>query len=329
MDPQTAMETVTEGAKAVTKFEEIVQKVFGPKWTRKQADADKYADEQKLQTIRNNPDMEIVYVAGEMHARERTKEELAIRAEQRRLLNEIKQEENIENILEITANEIQQIEDVPTENVDEDWIARFFEYAPNVNSNEMQLIWAKLLAGEIAKPNSFSLRTLDTVRNLSKKEAETFQEIVPFIMEFDGEGFISSEKSILEKHNISFEKLLLLKECGLVNMSLSFNPMLSSNDKAIIFSDKILIRLSGNEKEKKKVSFGIHLLTKPGKELYNILSHDSNEVYAYDLAESVFNSNKDKAVLTLHKVNSITKDNINCDVLPLKTLNKKETSNEG
>ena len=95
MDPNTAMEAATEGAKALTKFQEIVQKVFGPRWTRKQADADAYADERKLKTIRDNPDMEIVYIAGEMHARERTPEMLALRAEQRMLTEWIRQEENI------------------------------------------------------------------------------------------------------------------------------------------------------------------------------------------------------------------------------------------
>ena len=52
MDPNTAMETIGAGAKAATKLGEIVEKVFGPRWTRKQADADAYSDQRKLQTIR-------------------------------------------------------------------------------------------------------------------------------------------------------------------------------------------------------------------------------------------------------------------------------------
>ena len=43
MDPNTAMETIGAGAKAATKLGEIIEKVFGPRWTRKQADADAYA----------------------------------------------------------------------------------------------------------------------------------------------------------------------------------------------------------------------------------------------------------------------------------------------
>ena len=98
MDPNTAMETIGAGAKAATKLGEIVEKVFGPRWTRKQADADAYSDQRKLQTIRENPDMEIVYVNGQLNARERTPEALAYRAGQRMLSDAIREENNIENV---------------------------------------------------------------------------------------------------------------------------------------------------------------------------------------------------------------------------------------
>ena len=48
IDPNTAVSAAGEGAKAVSKLGEIVQKMFSPRWTRKQADADAYADDLKL-----------------------------------------------------------------------------------------------------------------------------------------------------------------------------------------------------------------------------------------------------------------------------------------
>lgn len=72
MDPNAAMEAAAESAKAFTKLQEIFQKMFNPHWTKKQVDADAYADERKLQTIRDNPDMEIVYRDGLLNARERS-----------------------------------------------------------------------------------------------------------------------------------------------------------------------------------------------------------------------------------------------------------------
>ena len=52
-----------------------------------------------------------------------------------------------------------------------DWFIRYYEASGNISDEEMQLLWAEILAGEIEKPSSYSLRTLDVLRNMSKEEA--------------------------------------------------------------------------------------------------------------------------------------------------------------
>jgi len=57
----------------------------------------------------------------------------------------------------ITAQAVQEIpESVSEQPVDEDWTARFFESCEDVNDEQMRLLWARILAGEVAKPGSFS-----------------------------------------------------------------------------------------------------------------------------------------------------------------------------
>jgi len=74
------------------------------------------------------------------------------------------------------ADEVYQKQDMTTLNNDKkfswDWFVRFFEDAGNISDEKMQEIWAKVLAGEIKQPGSFSLRTLEVLRNLSSDEAE-------------------------------------------------------------------------------------------------------------------------------------------------------------
>lgn len=41
----------------------------------------------------------------------------------------------------------------------------------------MQSVWARLLAGEVTKPGSFSQRTLQVLRNLSAHEAQQFNQL--------------------------------------------------------------------------------------------------------------------------------------------------------
>lgn len=107
MDTDKMMDTAKEGAKALTKLQEIILNIFGSRWIKKQADAQRYSDEKNLQTIRENPDMEIEFVDGKMNAKLRTPEALEYRAEQRVLAELVRQEENIENILNIVAEILQ------------------------------------------------------------------------------------------------------------------------------------------------------------------------------------------------------------------------------
>lgn len=44
-----------------------------------------------------------------------------------------------------------------------DWIHIFFESAKNTSNTYMQEVWAKVLALELSKPNSFSYKTLNTL----------------------------------------------------------------------------------------------------------------------------------------------------------------------
>ena len=38
---------------------------------------------------------------------------------------------------------------------------RFFDAVGNISEQELHLLWAKILAGELSRKGSFSLRTLD------------------------------------------------------------------------------------------------------------------------------------------------------------------------
>lgn len=304
MDPNTAMETFGAGAKAATKLGEIVEKVFGPRWTRKQADADAYSDQRKLQTIRENPDMEIVYVNGQFNARQRSPEALAHRAGQRMLADAIREENNIENVLEAASKELPQVESVSDEPVDDDWITRFFTIVKDISNEEMQYVWGKILAGEIASPKSFSLKTLDTLRNISATDAQVFQKLIPLIVRQGEVHFISSENTLLTKYGSSFSDVLLLDECGLVNSSgmLSLNLQVSENEKQFIMGTECLIAIQGLKEETVKVRIGIHSLTKAGKELYRILAHSSNEQYMSDFTQQIFEKNKKNVKTSLHKI---------------------------
>lgn len=96
---------------------------------------------------------------------------------------------------------------------DDDWLLRWRECAAGVSSDELQLIWGKVLAGEVKSPGRFSLRTLEFLRNLSQAEAKAIERISPFVV---ASFVFRGDNSMLESEGIKFADLLALQELGVL-----------------------------------------------------------------------------------------------------------------
>ena len=106
---------------------------------------------------------------------------------------ESKKLENTSKVIQNTANILKDKESVSDEPVDKDWLTRFFRITEDISNEEMQNLWSKILADEIEKPNSYSLRTLQVLKNISSKEAKLFTKFVNLCFKF---SFIYCDKLI-------------------------------------------------------------------------------------------------------------------------------------
>ena len=88
------------------------------------------------------------------------------RAAERVRHQEEQRQTNLEAIIDAAAAGTP--ESVSAEQVDETWANRFFSAAADVSQEQMQAVWGKILAAEVASPGSYSLRALETLRNMSK-----------------------------------------------------------------------------------------------------------------------------------------------------------------
>ena len=86
---------------------------------------------------------------------------------QRIQFQEEKRQSNIMAVVQKGALEIGEKE-VQDHEVDHDWTARFFNDVQDVSSEEMQRLWAKILAGEVEKPGSTSFKAMDILRGLER-----------------------------------------------------------------------------------------------------------------------------------------------------------------
>ena len=63
---------------------------------------------------------------------------------------------------------------------DPDWIARFFDGAQDVSSEELQKLWGRILAREVKSSGKTSLRTLSILKNMTQQEAQDFSTLMRF-----------------------------------------------------------------------------------------------------------------------------------------------------
>jgi hypothetical protein len=126
--------------------------------------------------------------------------------------------ENIERITSVAAAELAGDTAVVEERPDPDWVMRFFGSAEDITSQQLQELWGRILAGEIRKPGSYSLRTLEFVRNISKAEADLFECVGKFALQngpvamipMNDKDWLERERKIYQSHRF------LLAELGIM-----------------------------------------------------------------------------------------------------------------
>ena len=121
---------------------------------------------------------------------------------------------NVASVVEEAAEELRDKE-APNHEPDHDWTARFFECVKDVSSEDMQRLWARILAGEVESPGRTSLRTLDTLRNMTKRDAEMFRDICSFVI---SNSFVFFDQPAQTRDPSILEKYLHIQECGLINI---------------------------------------------------------------------------------------------------------------
>ena len=107
--------------------------------------------------------------------------DIRMRAQASRDLELLRYQKNRERILQLAISLAPEKADEALP--DPDWIAEFFEYSKNCSNEMMQTVWAKLLAGEVCHPGSFSRRALHAVRMLNVDEANCFTATCGFLWE--------------------------------------------------------------------------------------------------------------------------------------------------
>jgi hypothetical protein len=200
---------------------------------------------------------------------------LSDRTASREKHQELKRQQNLESVAASAAEELKEDANVPDNRPEPDWVNRFFEIAAGVSTEQMQYLWGKILAGEIRAPGSFSLRTLDVLRSVSKEEAENFVKLGQYVFRAESKAFyIDPEAYIFKKDGApKFLEILALKDAGLIfesDLRFSFIASKAGNSSHLIYGP--LVVLFEREKDTPVIGSEVGLLTKVGMELLPLVT---------------------------------------------------------
>lgn len=186
-----------------------------------------------------------------------------------RFLNEEAQKQ--QNIEDVTSKAIPLLEEgAKPENLENDWIANFFDKSRLTTNQELQQIWARVLAGEANKPGTFTRRTVNFLASLDKSDADQFTKLCSFCWMIGGITplIFDPQDSIYTEQGLNFGVLIHLAAIGLIQ----FEPLagfvrrqLPKRFASFYFGRALQLQLPLDEQN--TLELGKVLLTKMGVEL--------------------------------------------------------------
>ncbi len=194
---------------------EKISAMFGTLWQPRQIKRIAAA-EAEAAIIRAKGEVEagLVKASGDVE-----RDELHARAARRFAEEETRKQINMETITEKAIPLLE--EKSEPQSIDDDWMFSFFEKCRNTSDDEMQELWAKILAGEANRPGSYSKRTINSMSMFSKKDAEYVSILSGFCCSL---GFIEEtpfyygREPVYEKHQFDDEKRGHLESIGVVSL---------------------------------------------------------------------------------------------------------------
>ncbi|MGY8836179.1 MAG: DUF2806 domain-containing protein [Enterobacterales bacterium] len=149
----------------------------------------------------------------------------------------IKEQVNLDQIVHVAVDEInkskteytnqQSTQSEEQKEISDDWLNAFEKEACQKSSDEMKLLFGKILAGEIQKPSTYSIRTLRLLSQLDNQAAELFHRLCSLCISQQIQGNIIDARVVslsgnpsqnsLIKYGLGYGSLKILEEYGLIS----------------------------------------------------------------------------------------------------------------
>jgi hypothetical protein len=209
--------------------------------------------------------------AAAIQARIDTPLSLRERANRRANFIEVVRQQNIERIFGYADEAMPEV--VSANPVSVDFVMQALGAAQDVCDDEMQKLWGRLLAGEVAEPATYSLRTVNFLRTMTSVEAEAFQKFCRFAFTADdGWGiFIGNSYTRRIVHNsFDVDVQTLFENIGLVTNE-EWIRVRAIHDKEISYFDQRYVVKVQASAINRKFAYDHSQLTEIGQQIRSLM----------------------------------------------------------
>ena len=302
------MEDLLGFGKSTDKIIEAVSKAVGaiyrPYGMRREADAEAYRlltlERAKAEAKAEELDRRLP-IGSEYRTRlvrADTTAQLEERIRQRQASEALRQQHNIDSVVQAAIDEGTSTDS--EEEIDLDWLNSFFDLAKDVSVEQMQVIWGKVLAKEIGRPGSFTIRSLETLKRMTRREAVTFSSACKLASKFMGGDkrmiltgwvtggvwrnlFGASRKTLkLDRFGVGFLEIKNLADIGLLyEEELFLGPLRKGNEVDVeLPASRLIIKARKGKIQLTNVQF-----TPTGSELAVLVPPEESPEYISALRE--------------------------------------------
>lgn len=145
---------------------------------------------------------------------------------------------NLERIMGLAVD--YSIDQHSSDDLDADWFFSFVDMAENIHGPAMQELWGKIFAVEVSQPGTFSIGTLQTLKQLTQRDAKILKLAVSLSSRKKAEhglkivfGF-NQKPSVLSLFSLRHQPRINLSSYGL-----AYPDILSLMDLGLLYSSEI------------------------------------------------------------------------------------------
>lgn len=223
------------------------------------------------------------------------------RSIKRERLANLRKQNNIETIIEKTVTFC--ASKAIDKRTDLDWFYRYITLAENVSNKTMQDLWAKILAGELSRPGSYSLKALKVFRDMSIVDAKLLAKACSLSVKDKNKKNIRilsgvyQQPGLLNYFSKDREKIINLSQFGLNYadiLSLAENHLLfqqESESSMMAVGETFNFNYNGTSlklnAKKQNIALQFYKFTPIGTELANLISNKPNEDFFASLKQQL------------------------------------------